>query len=308
MAIALYSEKETTIQEIDHIALKYGLLRLENESIEAFKERILSLFIYPGSLSSAGLAAYLSRKFGVAPKIVGYLHIPGNMFVHYSNSVLKASPFDDGSSQEIITSKNIDLPLEKLSTAFADVNELESENPVSVIILEEAYSSKNCVFIMPFENYKIRATQKIRPGISSLEDSGIISNTIKSNSDYVVTQVQSASLITKIGEYYFDGESKIITFDDGTNFEFEISYSKKWDFVPLVYCPIAAMGLAATIPSDFENYEFADLNIARSPYGGLDTISKDKLNLLWAALVKNARIWKAKSDSPVSVKGTYHAI
>lgn len=299
MAIALYGEKETTVQDIDYIGLKYNLFRLEDESIEDYKERVLSVFVYPGSSSASGLSAYLTRIFGVSPRVIGYLWCPDDHFIKWNSGTLSAYDYEG----------NEEFSLNLLTDGQLTVDSLSKLTELNIFteLIDDGDLAKGLAFIMPFENYKTRITQKLRPGLSHLEDRPIIPDSIRSNSDYVITQVNSPDLITKLGDFYFDGNDRIITYDDGRQLDFEISYAKKWDLIPLVYCPISVYGLQTLIPSDPEDFVVSGINIARSySFSSSNEIGRIPLNFFWDGLINNSRIWKAAGNSPVSVKGTYY--
>jgi len=299
MAIALYGEKETTVQDIDYIGLKYNLFRLEDESIEDYKERVLSVFVYPGNSSASGLSAYLTRIFGVSPRIIGYLWCPEDHFIKWNAGNLSAYDYLGNLEESYSLLLGSDLTVDTLSNL--------GELAISLELIDQKDRAKGLAFIMPFENYKTRITQKLRPGLSHLEDRPVVPDSIRSNSDYVITQVDSPDLIVRLGDFYFDGNGKIITYDDGRQLDFEISYTKKWDLIPLVYCPISIYGLQSLIPSDAENFIVPGLNMARAPSGANnDEINKDALQFFWNGFVNNSRAWKSSGSSPVSVKGTYY--
>ena len=49
MATANYADSVDLTLEIDYIGQRFGVFRMENESLDNFKQRILSIFIFENS-------------------------------------------------------------------------------------------------------------------------------------------------------------------------------------------------------------------------------------------------------------------
>ena len=96
-----YLGKESLVTDLDSIGAKYGLYRLENETLETFKKRVLSIFIYEHNQTESGLSFFLSRALGAVPENAGYIKIADNYRV--TNDGVNIKIYDVDSIAEIQT-------------------------------------------------------------------------------------------------------------------------------------------------------------------------------------------------------------
>lgn len=293
------SGQEQTILEVDYIGQRYGLFRQELETVENFKRRILSLFTSESSTSENGYSAAAARALGAYPKSIGYINISnseyrvrfdGSKFVIYSDVGIEEKVFD-----------TLD------SVCIGEVEDYLVDNEIGEIIYsEEKYKTKEIGFFFPFTNFENKKDIAIKPGLSDIFDNHIIADSFTSKSEYFKTQKISADLISVKGDYYFDGVNRLVVYDDGTATQFGITYSRRWQYIPIVYCPIMIKGLSnLTTASQTNNYE-DKMNLALADTGIFTEIDHDYLELFWKSLVADNKVWKSNQISPVSVSGTYY--
>lgn len=291
--------QEQTILEIDYIGQRYSLFRQESETIENFKKRILSLFTNESSASENGYSAAAARALGAYPVAIGYINLTnsdyrirfdGYKLVIYSDSETEEKFFDS---------------LESISTG--QVADYLSDNAIGEIIFsEDKYKIKEIGFLFPFTNFENKKDIAIRPGISDLFDNHIIASSFKSKSEYFTTQKISSDLVQVKGDYYFDNVNRLIVYDDGSKTQFDITYSRRWKYIPIVFCPIAIKGLPYLFSVSQTNNYSEKMNVALSDTGIFTEINHDYLELFWKSLVADNKVWKANQTSPVSVSGTYY--
>ena len=290
---------EQTILEIDYIGQKYGLFRQEDETIENFKLRILSLFVHESSETENGYSGAIARAFGTYPKPVGYIHITDENYRIRFNGY-KLTIYSNMNTEE----KYFDV-LDSVS--IGEVDQYLIDNEIGEFIyLDEKYKTKEIGFLFPFTNFENRREVKARAGVLNLFDRHIISDSFRSKSQYFTTQKVSSDLVQVKGDYYFDGVNRLIIFDDNYKIDFPISYSKIWQYVPVVYCPVMVKGLQSlALTSETNNYS-DKMNLTFSDTGIFNEIDHNYLELFWNSLVADNKVWKANQNSPVSVNGTYY--
>lgn len=293
------SGQEQTILEIDYIGQKYGLFRQEDESIENFKKRILSLFINESSETESGYSGAIARAFGTYPRPVGYIHITDeNYRIRFDG--YKLTIYSDIDTEE----KYFDV-LDSVSVGEIDQYLLDNEIG-EFVYLDEKYKTKEIGFLFPFANFENRREITITLGVVDIFDRHIIPDSFKSKSPYFAIQKISSDLVQVKGDYYFDGVNRLIIFDDRSKVQFPISYSKIWQYVPIVYCPVMIKGLQS-LSLTSETNDYSDkMNVTLADTGIFNEIDPNYLGLFWAALVADNKVWKANQTSPVSVSGTYY--
>jgi hypothetical protein len=193
---------------------------------------------------------------------------------------------------------------------LGDLDAYLQDNSYGSIVLIDKYKDrcKNLSFILPFANYENRRSTQINEGVTVLDDRYIVDGSITSDSIYIRNRVVSPDLILKLGDYYFDGARTVITFDTGKLEQILISYSMKWNIVPIVYSPVRVVSLATmSRTSDINDYQNKINKVVsgseENNFIDFDPLYKD---LFWNAIVKNSALWKANENNPVSVSGTYY--
>lgn len=291
--------QEQTILEIDYIGQRYGLFRQENETVENFKRRILSLFVYESNTTDVGYSSAAARALGAYPAAIGYINITDSDYrIRFDGHKLVI--YSDIAEEEIFFD-TLD------SISIGEIAEYLVDNAIGEIVFsQDKYKVKEIGFLFPFTNFENNRDIAIRPGLTDLFDRHIIGDSFKSKSEYFKTQKISADLVTSKGDYYFDGVNRLIVYDDGTKTQFGISYSKRWQHVPIIYCPVAIKGLPALAMGSQTNNYTDKMNVTLSDTGIFTEIDHDYLELFWKSLVVDNKVWKANQTSPVSVSGTYY--
>lgn len=290
-----------TSVELDYMGLRFGLVRDDNESLSDFRERLISSLIWPNNISDIGYSMSIARAANCFPRIIGYIELSESLFIKNINNRLIL--MTDLSTEIKTYEAGEDSCLDDLDTYLAD----NSYGSITYTD-KEKYKYKNLSFILPFANYESRRVANLSEGATVLTDRYIVDGSIRSDSQYIKTRVLNPSLITKLGEYYYDGASTVITYDSGENISISISYSMKWNIIPIVYSPIRVISLAAlSRTSDINNYENKMNKVIDGTednvFVGFDPLYKD---LFWNAIVKNNALWRANENNPVSVNGTYY--
>ena len=294
------ADVQTTL-ELDWLGLRFGLTRDENESLSDFRERVISSLVWPNNVSDIGFSVSIARALNCWPKIIGYIQVSDSFFLRNTNHRLIA--MSDPSTEIKTYEAGEDSCLNDLDTWLQD------NSYGSIIYIDKnKYKHKNLSFILPFANYESRRVANLQEGVTVLTDRYIVEGSIRSNSEYVKTSVLNPSLITKKGEYYYDGANTVITYDSGQDIEFTISYSMKWNIIPILYSPIRVISLnAVSATSDINNYENKTNKVIDGTednvFTDFDPLYKD---LFWDAIVNNNALWKANENNPVSVNGTYY--
>lgn len=303
MAI-LIGNKSADIQttlELDWLGQRFGLIRDEDESLSDFRERLISSLIWPGNISDIGYSMSIARALNCSPKIIGYIELSDSLFLKNVNNRIIAMT-------DLITEVKTYEAGEESCLNDLD-NWLLANDYGSITYIDKAkYKYKNLSFILPFANYESRRVANIQEGVTVLTDRYIVNGSIRSDSEYVKTSVLNPSLITKIGEYYYNGAGTITTYDSGQNISISISYSMKWNIVPIIYSPVRVISLSAmSQTSDINDYQNKMNKVIDGSednvFTNFDTLYKD---LFWKAIVKNSALWKANENNPVSVNGTYY--
>jgi hypothetical protein len=242
------SGQEQTILEIDYIGQKYGLFRQEDESIDNFKKRILSLFVNESSETESGYSGAIARAFGTYPKPVGYIRITDENYRIRFNGY-KLTIYSDIDTEE----KYFDV-LD--STSIGEVDQYLIDNEIGEFIyLDEKYKTKEIGFLFPFANFENRRETRATLGGINLFDRHIIPDSFRSKSEYFTTQKISSDLVQVKGDYYFDEVNRLLIYDDKSETQFAITYSKIWQYVPVVYCPVMIKGLQSlSLTSETNNY------------------------------------------------------
>lgn len=293
------SGQEQTILEIDYIGQKYGLFRQEDESIENFKKRILSLFVNESSETESGYSGAIARAFGTYPRPVGYIHMTDeNYRIRFDG--YKLTIYSDIDTEE----KYFDV-LD--SVDIGEVDQYLIDNEIGEFVyLDEKYKTKEIGFLFSFANFENRREIRATLGVLDIFDRHIIPDSFRSKSEYFKTQKISSDLVQAKGDYYFDGVNRLVIFDDRSAIQFGITYSKLWEYVPIVYCPVMIKGLhSLSLTSETNDYS-DKMNVTLPDTGIFNEIDHDYLELFWGALVADNKVWKANQTSPVSVSGTYY--
>ena len=300
----LTGNKATDVQtsvELDYMGLRFGLVRDDNESLSDFRERLISSLIWPGSISDIGYSMSIARAANCSPKVIGYIEVSESLFIKNINNRLIL--MTDLSTEVKTYEAGEDSCLDDLDTY------LVNNSYGSIIYIDKnKYKYKNLSFILPFANYESRRVANLQEGVTVLTDRHIIDGSIRSDSRYIKTRVLNPGLITKVGEYYYDGVGTVITYDSGENTSISISYAMKWNIVPIVYSPVKVISLPAMSgTSDINNYENKMNKVIDGTEDNVFT-SFDPLYkvLFWNAIVKNNALWRANENNPVSVNGTYY--
>lgn len=300
----LTGNKATDVQtsvELDYMGLRFGLVRDDNESLSDFRERLISSLIWPGSISDIGYSMSIARAANCSPKVIGYIEVSESLFIKNINNRLIL--MTDLSTEVKTYEAGEDSCLDDLDTY------LVNNSYGSIIYIDKnKYKYKNLSFILPFANYESRRVANLQEGVTVLTDRHIIDGSIRSDSRYIKTRVLNPGLITKVGEYYYDGVGTVITYDSGENTSISISYAMKWNIVPIVYSPVKVISLPAMSgTSDINNYENKMNKVIDGTednvFTSFDPLYKD---LFWNAIVKNNALWRANENNPVSVNGTYY--
>lgn len=292
-----------TTLELDWLGLRFGLVRDDNESLSDFRERLISSFIWPNNISDIGYSMSIARALNCSPKIIGYIEVSESVFIKNIDNRLIV--MTDLNTEVKTYEAGEDSCLNDLHTYLVD----NSYGSITYIDRDK-YKYKNLSFILPFANYESRRTATLQEGVTILTDRYIVDGSIRSNSEYLKTRVLNPSLITKKGEYYYNGADTVITYDSGENTSILMSYSMRWNIVPIVYSPVRVISLSAmSQTSDINNYENKMNKVIDGTedniFTNFDPLYKD---LFWNAVTKNTALWKANENNPVSVNGTYFPV
>lgn len=291
MATANYADSVDLTLEIDYIGQRFGVFRTEDESLENFKQRILSVFIFENSTKETGYSAAIARSLGVVPKYIGYIEV--------YNGLLS---FDGNMMSGTVLSNSI---LSKDSKIYDFGLSLREQAAGLLHIDDPSYLQKNMTFILPFKNFEIRKEVTLRLGVNVLKDMHIDSESIRSNSFYFQRMRGTVAEVATLGDFYFDGESTFIVYDNGSNASFQISYSKVWDYIPLFYCPVSVVKVSKFIDNMpfnvnalTDDFTFGEMVDSFVP-------TEEDVKIIWNCLF-SGNIWKAHQNNPVSVNGTHY--
>lgn len=291
MATANYADSVDLTLEIDYIGQRFGVFRMENESLDNFKQRILSIFIFENSTKETGYSVAIARSLGVAPKYVGYIEI--------SNGLVS---FDGNKMTGTLISDSIFSDRSKLY----DLSIFLREQAIGQLHLDDtSYLQKNITFFLPFKNFEIRKEVTLKPGINVLKDTHIDSTSIRSNSFYFQRMRATVNEVLTVGDYYFDGESTFIVYDNGSNASFQISYSKIWQYIPIFYCPVSVVKLSKFIEDMPFNVDSLKQDFTYGEITSSFVPTKQEVDIIWNCFF-SGNIWKAHQNNPVSVNGTHY--
>lgn len=291
MATANYADSIDLTLEIDYIGHKFGVFRMENESLDNFKQRILSIFVFENSTKETGYSVAIARSFGVVPKYIGYIKID-NGLISFDGNSLTGTVFLNSILSE--NSKIYDFSLRLREQAAGD---LYIEDP--------SYLQKSMTFVLPFKNFEARKEITLKPGINIVKDMHIDSESIRSNSFYFQRMRSTVAQVASVGDYYFDGQNTFIVYDNGQNASFQISYSKAWKYIPLFYCPVSVVKLSKFIDNMSFNVESLNQNLTFGEITDLFLPRKEDVDIIWNCLF-SGNVWKAHQNNPVSVNGTHY--
>jgi hypothetical protein len=288
MSNAILHSKDFNQTELDHIAQRYGIYRFETETLQEFKDRILSIFIYASSNTDYGYSTAAARAVGSYPRSIGYIKLTTNPPV-----ALEIKDFglyaDDIKIFDLIDNVSV----KDLETYLVD-------NSIGEIYLSDSkYLNKNLSFILPFANTKYRKTIDLSPGINYLNDLTVIDETFQSDSIYFLTQKASPDLLTKRGDYYYEAATnRMFVYPDRLAQVVTISYCSKNSLIDLVYSPVRVISLSK---SDLSNTIYKENGSNRD-----SVLDQKYMDFMWEALINNNALWKANADGAVSVNGTYY--
>jgi len=294
----LNSPVDTTL-EIDHIGQKYGVFRDENESLEAFKDRLLSALVFPNSQSELGYSYALSRSLNCYPRIVGYMSLGGTYCINYDGHSLKIYDSIDGDL--IFTKDSLDnFTIRDLSIY------LDDNNIGNIFIEDEQYYSKDIAFLNNLLNFEVKRDTIVFEGMSYLPDKYIDFTTLRSDSEHIRWEVASSDLITKKGEYCWQAPNKLFTYDSNGSIPIVISYSSRWEYIPLIYVPVKVIGLPKLLDASKDADKVSIIEEQEGFPPVYNELNKEYKEILWKGLMQNSSIWKANTISPSSVLGTYY--
>lgn len=300
--------------DIDNKAALYGLYRFTDESLENFKNRILSTFIYESSNSESGYSYAAARALGAYPKVIGYLRLNeySTKIMHDGINVTSQDMEYDIEDEifSVTTKKSLnlleDLTLEKVKS------ELEQDNSASIILFDNKYLTKDMRFIMPFKTEVTTSFDNVRPGSNFLYKTlGIYIDptTFRNRSLFLKRKLIDPSLLIEIGDYYFNSETgQLILFDDGSiSSDVEILYRKVWKYIPIVYCPVSVITLDKLKYVGNTNFGLENASEVVNNIFSAEDLNPEILNYFWDAFISNNSVWKANQTSAVAVNGTYYA-
>jgi hypothetical protein len=294
------SEVMTTV-EIDWLGVRFGVVRDDNESLSDYRERVISALVFPSSVSDVGFSMSIARALNCSPKVIGFIQTAESFYIR--NSGHRITLMTDLQTEVKTYEAGEEYSLHDLDTY------LQENSYGSITYIDKyKYRCKNLSFILPFANFENRRVGTVQEGVSVITDKYIVDGSIASDSDYIKTRVIDPSLITKLGQYYFDGAHTLITYDSGKYESIDISYAMKWNTIAILYSPVRVVSLPTiSRTSDINNYE-NKINKAidgteNNTFIDFDPLYKD---LFWNAIAKNNALWKANENNPVSVNGTYY--
>lgn len=296
-----YLGKEGVVTDLDSIGAKYGLYRITDESLEAFKKRVLSIFIYEHNQTESGISFFLSRALGATPENVGYIKIADKYRLENDGVHIKVYEVNNiaETQTEIYSIFSSESNMETFKSDFED---LDANN--FIYIKDDKFLSKQLCFFTNFSNSSPMIKVSVSSGVSKLMRFGgfkINPNSLSSDSDFLRIKVATPNLVTEKGKYYFDeSDSTLITYSDTGIDNFMVTYCGSYKYIPFSYSPIRAVSLGRII--EFEDSSFI-YDQASQYIAGLPA---DQIDLLWDAYVNNNLLWKANQTSPLALSGTYY--
>jgi len=288
MSNAVLHSKDFSQTELDHIAQRYGIYRLETETLQEFKDRILSVFIYVSSNTDYGYSVAAARSVGSYPRSVGYIKLTTNPPV-----ALELKEFGVYVDDIKIFDLTENISIKDLETYLVD-NEIGE-----LYLADSKYLNKNLSFILPFANTQYRKTIDLSPGINYLNDLSVVNETFQSDSIYFLSQKTTPDLLTKRGDYYYDSATnRMFIYPDRLAQVITISYCSKNSLIELIYSPVKVISLSK---ADLSNTLYKE-NASNRDY----KFDYKYIDFMWEALINNNALWKANADGAVSVNGTYY--
>jgi hypothetical protein len=295
---ALSSPVQTTL-EIDYIGQKYGVFRDENETTEDFKARLLSALVFPNSYSDLGYSYGLSRSLNCYPRIIGYMHLDDDYCINYDGHSLKI--YDSIGGAIVLVKDTLD------NFTIGDLVEFFNDNGIGTIYCENPeYLNKNIAFLNNVLNFESKRDMLAFEGMSYLSDKYIDFTSIRSDSEHVRFDVGSPELITKIGEYCWQAPNKLFTYDSNRAIPIVISYSRRWEYIPLIYVPVKVIGLTKLLDASADSNKVSLIQEEENFPTIYNEMNKEYKEILWNGLMQNSSLWKANTISPTSVLGTYY--
>jgi hypothetical protein len=295
------SEQIQTTLDIDYIGKRYSIFRGENESLYNFKERIISALTIPGDETELGYSVAIARAFNCVPKVIGYISLENGIYVKSDGNRIIVGTTATNEVFVIESTENYNIK---------DFKEYLEDNMFGTInLIEDKYLYKNVCFLLPFRNHDNRKNFVGQEGAYYIPDRYIVPESITSASPYVQNNVVDPSSISKVGDYFYNSESRtLITFDTKNGETFQFSFASKWNLVAIMYTPIKVIGISSLMKSsDINNYQ-NKLNKVIDGFENTNFIQIDSKykEIFWNALVKDTSIWKANQVSPVSMNGVYY--
>jgi hypothetical protein len=299
-----YLGKTSNVTALDYVGQRLGLYRNTNESLEDFKERCISCFVYPSGGTNEGQSAGHARGLNQRVRNIGYIKIDPDYRIYFNGYSLVVY-YADSVEQERVTELEYKLTdhisIERFKTEFEALSVLNE-----VVIDEDKYLTKDLCFLFPFSNYSV-ARSTIKPGTSSFSQSLgtiVIPESIRSDTKYLKNKVASAEFMLLEGDFFLDEESGRISIYESmenANTEFSIIYNYYMKYIPIWYCPVMSYQLSPIVSSsnntiDIDSEEFNTF--------GTET-NQEILDMVFMTKLVNAG-WKNSRGSAESVSGTYY--
>jgi hypothetical protein len=257
MASITEFENEQIAHSIDHIGQKYGLKRYHNESTYEFKKRVLDTFIHRGNPSGYGVVSTTSRALGTPIRTWFSLKrktdedgvvlnpyagiIITNISIQFYEDVTGEIPTD-----EFFFVKKDDKYLNTWWYASELIEYIsDSDTWEFDIEIKPGEESKLLQFLVPSNSFVRGQSFVGNTGMTYLpREFSYLSETLQTNSEYLVNRVESFEEVLEIGDYFFDEVQKIIytkEADRRATFNFSVDTFVNEYFVeiaPISYKPL----------------------------------------------------------------------
>jgi hypothetical protein len=299
---------EDFVSEIDLHAAKAGTYRIKDESLGSLKNRTLNVYEHPNTDTNFGYGAACSRALGRGPEMVGLM--ASGEDIRFLNdgitiSVYENNPIDKELTEVMDVDLLGDIPFSVFKQDFEDIS-VDNLIIFKNLEIENQMLSKNIMFLKFDSNMSKMITETIYPGVNVLRlpqtlIHKISIETISSDSDYIINNVESPSDIKKKGDWFFDDTSStLITYSDVSKISIDIKYRYTYKYIPIYYMPVSVMNIG-NIANIKNNTYIKNID---NFYVEMPEVQKE---ILWDSIVKNKSAWKGNQNSPVALSGKYYA-
>lgn len=311
--------KEIIAHSIDYVAQKHGLYRFDDESLGAFRKRVLDVFVHESNASVAGFIYGASRQLGGVARQIGVLkpielaglplaEAPG---IQITNSHFKL--YRDFTSSTLEKEFNIEYEFPRSDIDIApyvyDIWNWVKSSSVYWEWDEEPNSEDMWLkadHIVPHQSYEMFTENLIVRGGVNYTEKRIVGGSVVSSNEMVAEEVTALVDMNEEGKFYVDYvNGYIYVYDNGSGEIADVNFAYYEDRVYLDWAPVAVQNLTDSefVSSLMEIERSAD----NTDYSGI-RYSKELGMLIIEAYRGDGTFWFAEdtNDTPLDIRNEYH--